>query len=184
MSSINRLLAGILALMCAVPAVASTPPNSHTVRFLLREIPTDLTSDVLYEIELALEPDSWDSTGVDWDVSKMTVSRLNDFGKTDATWIATNPLAGLWSVAHADISNPIPGEFDVAPLMSGVADAVDPDEEDLVFTFESALYDPIGPWPPVPTGAVQYNFELADSETTEVSGDDEPMEIEEDDSGT
>ena len=112
-------------------AAEATLPDDQTIRYNIREIPSDPESDVIFTITLELSANQADGDSVGWQIDEVRFVRISD----EAEWIedyGTNSKPSLWWVDHADHHSPELSEFAMPPLLTGMAEAVlapDPDLE-------------------------------------------------------
>lgn len=181
-------LIGTVALALIPVAAAIAVPNEQTVSFQFYDTPTDPNSDVVFAVELTLVPDmiiesEFGPNGwVGWELTNAKFIEPDAGG--DIEWNEAYPYVdtadGLWWVAHADMGNILIAEFVEPPLVSGTADPVDVNEDDLDYNFEGGIYTPPASprEPPHPvTGALTYSFQRAAEPPPIEDGNDEPVEI-------
>lgn len=155
--------------------LAQAPPSGYTVKYFMRETPTDPQSRIEFTVTLGLSSQSWTSSSVSWRIETATFTQPVTGGSR--SWSATGPLSTLWTVNHADIAHPAPKEFDQLPQMTGRADAVNPSDPDLDYRMSSRGYTP----PPVlfagDVASMTHVFTVVGEEEPEEEGEDEPVEV-------
>lgn len=155
-------------------AFGSEPPKELSVRYLIRETPSDPESAVTFEFRLNLSARSWIGHTVQWSIDEVVIERVQGAA---GSWSKVNPTTTAWPITHADIAHPTAAEFASVPLLSGTADAADPADPDLRFSLAGQEY--ASP-PPMYSGRVSqmdYTFTLADEEEPEEEEEDEPVEV-------
>ena len=119
---VHHLLASIqvLAVLCGGSAVAQAtfPPNQQ-IAYYIRELPDDPRSTIVFEVELTLSAQAVDTGSVGWRIDEVRCRRKIEGVTT--VWTQGTPVVdssdGLWWVQHADVAEPLPGEFAEPPLL-------------------------------------------------------------------
>lgn len=156
----------------------------EAVLYLLHETPTDPESAVVFAVKLELEAADSDETSIGWEITLAEFRQPGDGGPADTVWVENTPVVdspdGLWWCDHADFLDPQLSEFDMPPLLVGTADAEDPEEADLDYSFEGVTYEPPPGGPPYdPSAGLTYVFTKVGFEDPEEEGEDEVGEIDE-----
>ena len=157
----------------------ATLPAAQTIRYKIRETPSNPASGVIFTIIVELTADQLDGDYVAWQTDRIRFVRISD----GAEWIQEYGVGwqpNLWWVAHADPQYPQVAEFALPPLLAGTANAVNPSDPDLIYDFEGvprspASYGLFGG----NVGALNVMLLSAGSPEPEVVDDDEPVEIDE-----
>jgi len=168
----------------AAPEDPALPSFPSAIRYDLREDPGDLSSAVIWTIELGIQAEQADGSYVGWLIHSVTISGIDQDGQPTNVWIdaspGLSPSGGLWWVEHADPDNPQRSEFAMPPHLQGTASAEDPIDEDLDYDFEGKTYTPPAPPEEPPyevTAALDYTFTPVGSGAPIASGEDEPVEV-------
>ncbi len=154
----------------------ATLPDDQSIRYNIRETPSDPGSKVIFTITLELTADQQDGDSIGWQINEIQFVRMSD----KAEWIeqfATSPLS-LWWVDHADHYSPKLAEFAMSPLLAGTADAVNPSDPDLDYKFKGVECDPVcqGMYGG-DVGALDVLLWVLGAAEPDVDDDDEPVEV-------
>jgi len=172
--------------MSHTDSLAEEAPQELTIRYNIRETPSDPSSAVIWTIDLALHEEQVDGNDVGWLTDSITISQLDGAGQPESAWTDVAPTVnspdGLWWVEHADPQNPQRSEFAQPPLLEGTATEQEPANAGLDYYLEGVPYNPPPEGPLFAnTAALDYTFTLAGSPEPEAAGDSETVEIPPDD---
>lgn len=160
-------------------------PDDVQIKYYIHEDRTDPESPIVFKVLLLMEARDSDSASVGWLIKEAEFRQPNTDPDPDTVWIDTtvdvDTSDGLWWVDHADTLAPDAGEFDMPPLITGIADAEAVSGDDLDYKWEGVTYlaPPEGP-PFEDTTAAGFRFRLLPLPDPELEGDDEPGEIDPD----
>lgn len=160
---------------------ATSPPQTQIVSYTVYEDPDAPNPTPIWMVALLLVEADASGNDVGWAVGEVTIYEIND-PSADRVWVHTAPNVdtpdGLWWVNHADPANPQLQEFDLPPLVSGLAAAEDPIDPDLNYEFEGRAYvaPPGGPQFAA-TAAIDLRFIEYQSPWPVIDRQDEPVEI-------
>ena len=106
-SLVVRTLAAVVVLTGFVDAASA---SMLYVDYLIREVPEDPNSNVIYIISLGIKAEQTDGDWVGWLIGEVAIVRPGSVGQTEAYWIEDSPYVptsdGLWWVEHADPNHP------------------------------------------------------------------------------
>lgn len=157
-------------------------PSDRTIKFYVRETPSDPQSDIIWSVELDLTAADLKVESVGWRISALRVKDHDSSYSPLRSWTMTLPLVdtpdGLWWVDHAAHMNPLTDEFEVTPLLKGTAIAAQQGGADLAYSFEGDAYTG-NPMYGGKVSGLTFSFMLAGAVLPEETGDDEPGEIDE-----
>lgn len=154
-------------------------PDNRLVTYDIRKDPYDPDSNVIYSIVLDITAIEVDGNSVGWEVSDISIHKVNFLEQIISTRSEAYPLLnttdGLWWIEHSDPLIPAIDEFVMPPLMSGNAVSSDPNVDDLNYDLEGVTYvEPLKGPLFVTTAALDYSL----NSTSEVEdGDDEPVRM-------
>ena len=182
-----RLLITCVAAICLAinaPARGDFIACDQTLWYLIHQEPTNHQSDVVFIVRLKVQAEDSDADSVGWRIVAAEFRQPDVGGGPDTVWLEASPAVdspdGLWWCDHADFLDLQLSEFVLPPLLVGTADAEDPGQADLDYSFEGVSYDPPPGGPPYdPTAALNYVFTIVGEPEPEEEGDDEPGEIDE-----
>jgi hypothetical protein len=143
---VARLVLVILILLAVTgPAAQATLPEDQVVQYVMREVPDDPESPVVFGVELWLKAVSIEGNTVTWEVSEVWMVEVNSNGEAVNAWSESTPWvdtpSGLWLIEHAEPEAPELAEFDAVPLIAGTAQAVETQDPDLDYRFEGETCD-------------------------------------------
>ena len=179
---LHKTLLAIVSCAALVAGVARTASaDTRYVDYLIREDPSDPESDVIYIFSLGIEEADKDGDWIGWQIDEVAIVRLDSLGEVDAYWTEYAPYVptsdGLWWVQHDDPKNPKGKDFDVTPWLVGMAQADDPNNDDMRYDFIGATYTGQGPHYDGSVSGMAYVLAPEGEEEPELEGDDEPGEI-------
>ena len=159
-----------------------TPPAKFIVCYKTHQDPTDSDSDVEFTLKLSLKSEDQNGPEVGWKPELLHIRQWSS-GSCTATWTKSNPTVpsadGLWWVTHSNVSMPQLSEFDMPPHLASTATASDPNDDDLDYDFEGVTCSSTSPWPI--SVALDYELTLDGAQNPLASGEDEPVELGEND---
>lgn len=176
---IVTLVAGIV---CAAAAVRADLPADRTVDYILRLVPENETSAVVFTVELTVSAVAADGDTVGWAVVGAVFSETDSNGLVLRSWTDESPELGsgdgLWWVSHADGENPTAAEFVALPELAGTAPADDAQEPDLEYNLTTA--EAAAPHATMFSGSVAaagHRFKETGATAALIEGEDEPVEV-------
>ncbi len=182
MSSAKSAIMATLVLGIFSAHADAVLPTDQNFKYRVREVPTDPQSRVVWEVILHLSAYSSSGNSVKWNVDGSEFIQYDSQGSVIAEWVERSPapdtLDGLWLIEHADPEKPQSSEFDFPPLITGMAVARNPSDDDLDYSFEGAPYlAPPGEPPFEDPAAANFRFRLLPLPDPEEEGEDEIVEI-------
>ncbi len=181
----TKLLATLVAtivLGTGFSAAKADRPSNRTIKFYIRQTPSDPQSDIIWTVELDIKADDSNGESVGWQIGALHVKDYDPNHFRLRSWTETSPQVntpdGLWWVDHADHMDPLASEFDVTPLLEGTAIAIRQEDADLEYSFEGDSYSGNPSYGGKVSG-LTFSFTLVGEEDPEEEGDDEPGEIDE-----
>ena len=183
----NRFLSFVAPILAATFLGAGTAralPDDQTIDFSIYLNPTDPESEVVFVVRLELAAQSSSAGQVGWDVTEIRFTRPMKYAFPDKVWVESSPVVdspdGLWWIGHADVEDPVIGEFVMPTWLVGTATPEDPAEDDLEYDFVGVTYSP-PEWPQTPphetTAALTYSLKRAAAQVPIEEGDDEPIDV-------
>ena len=173
-----RTLAAVVVLTGFVDAASA---SMLYVDYLIREVPEDPNSNVIYIISLGIEAEQTEGDWVGWLIGEVAIVRPGSVGQTEAYWIEDSPYVptsdGLWWVEHVDISHPLAEEFDNTPKLAGIAVANDPYDDDMEYDMVGKTFSGEFPRYDERVSAQTLTLTFVGEEEPEEEGDDEPVEV-------
>ena len=160
-------------------------PDDVQIKYYIHDDRTDPNSPIVFKVLLLMEARDSSSNSVGWLIKEAEFRQPNTDPDPDTVWTDTtvdvDTPDGLWWVDHVDTLAPAPGEFDMPPLIEGIADAEAVTGDDLDYEWEGVTYlaPPEGP-PFENPMAAGFRFWLLLLPYPELEGDDEPVEIDPD----
>ena len=180
-----RMLTLVTAICWIVPAAVAVaePPADQILTYSIREDPQDEASDVIWRVEIKLEPASIDGHSVGWETTQVVIEKIGSNGAALNTWTDTasafGTANGLWWVEHTDPEKPALSEFDMLPSTEGTADAEDPNAPGLDYALEGGTCNSSCQQMYGGTGvALTYTLTTEGEEEPEEEEEDEPVEPE------
>lgn len=172
------LLLMVLGLWAGTPSHARAEvPQKKTVLLNIREIPGDLQSAVVFQVEVNLQREMLSGNQIGWSIYEVLFTQYVD--GTQRSWALFNAVFntsdGLWWTTHADVENPALTEFSAMPYVGGVATSNDPAAADLDFSLAGAT--PGSQSPSQPTTLLTHRMQLAGASVPEEEGEEEPVDI-------
>lgn len=160
------LLAGLFGLeLCMAPPAAALPPD-RTETYYIHTDPEDPESDVKWRIDLELHAMSVSGSTIEWRVDRIKLAEVGASGQDTRRWNKFLPnvetQSGYWSVVHANVNQPVSGEFAEPPLIDQQLTATYGGSTNLNLQFEGQPYTPPpggAPWDGR-VAAVDYSFAL------------------------
>jgi hypothetical protein len=181
----TKLLATLVAtivLGTGFSAAKADVPSNRKIKFYIRQIPSDLQSDIIWTVELDIKADDSNGESVGWQITALHVKDHDLSYFPLRSWTETslqvNTSDGLWWVDHADHMDPLASEFDVTPLLEGTAIAAWQEDANLEYSFEGDSYSGNPSYGGKVSG-LTFSFTLVGEEDPEEEDDDEPGEIDE-----
>jgi uncharacterized protein with beta-barrel porin domain len=176
----------LLAIIAGGAAVANAAlPDNQQIAYYIRESPADPNSAIAVEVDLTLSAQAADTNSVGWRIDKITFHRT--VGGVKTTWTKSTPAVntpdGLWWVQHANVTAPQKGEFAEPPPLNGTASAKLAQDPNLDFSWSSAAPPAPSSTPYANAAALTYVLELVSEAGPLVEGDDEPVEIDDPQTG-
>ncbi len=183
---ISLAIFSVLILAANSGTALAVLPDDVQIKYYIHDDRTDPESPIVFKVLLDLEAQDSSGGSVGWLITQAEFRQPNTDPDPDTVWTDTtvdvDTPDGLWWVDHADTLAPAPGEFDMPPLIEGIADAEAVSGDDLDYKWEGVTYTapPEGPPFENPMGA-NFKFRILPLPDPELEGDDEPVEIEDDD---
>ena len=180
---LTLLIGACLAAMTGTTIEAAAPPDqTYSYNYNIYEDPYDPTSPLAMVLTFDLTEKGRINNSVGWEISEIQFRRPGIGQNPDHIWSVSLPYfegaGGLWWVLHNDPDSPQPSEFDMPPLLEGVAIPEDPNDEDLDYSFDGVAYTPPPQGPPFEiTFASDHSFTLVGASKAFKEGDDEPGEL-------
>ena len=131
-------------------ALAELPADVQ-IKYYIHDDRTDPDSPIVFKVLLDLEAKDSSGDSVGWFITQAEFRQPNSDPDPDTVWTDTtvdvDTPDGLWWVDHADTRAPDAGEFDLPPLITGIADAEASSSDDLDYEWEGVIYfvGPAGP---------------------------------------
>jgi hypothetical protein len=171
----------VFTVLCAGSPMAegSLPPDQQVV-YHIRSEPNDPNSEIVFDVILSLSAQVADPNSVGWHIDQIECRQTS--GEVVKVWTQDAPPIGspdgLWRVQHAHPDHPQLQEFAELPVLEGTAQAEEPEDPDLDYSFSATGYSGPGNRPYANTATATFTFVLTEDppETVE-TGSDEPVEI-------
>ncbi len=172
-----------LATLAFGPFAAADPGEPTTeIRYQIHADPADPDSAVTHDITLSLSAVDADGDWVGYEVTAVTIARLDASGAVEAEWKEEYPVVaepdGLWWVEHANFATLNGSDFTDPPLLVGVASAMTPEADDMVYDLvgtEPAPGKRTSPWST--TARLTYTLQVVTETDPEAEGEEEPAEV-------
>lgn len=181
---------GVLACVSLLVVVISvivqaSLPGHRGIRYVIYDDPASPAGRIILTVTLQVSQAETRADAVGWRVERAVVRQIGERPELDRAWQDSAPNVGasddLWWVWHADVRSPLTSEFDSPPLLQGVARATTGSHPDLRYWLRGDSY--AGPALPHsgPMSALDYSFSLMNSQEVVDEAEDEPAEIEPED---
>ncbi len=181
----NKLLATLVAMIVLGTGFSEAKadlPGNRTIKYYIRQTPSDPQSDIIWSVELDLKAEDSIGESVGWQIGALHVKDHDTSHVPLRSWTKTSPQVntadGLWWVDHADHMDPLASEFDVTPLLEGTSIATREEDADLEYSFEGDIYGGNPTYGDKVSG-LTFSFIFPEEVDPEEEGDDEPGEIDE-----
>lgn len=167
----------VVIVVIASANVQADLPADRSVHYVVRNIPTDPSSGILFTMSLNIQAIEQVGNSVAWEITSVVFNKpaggVDEFWSVEFPFVNTND--GLWWVEHADPVIPVRNEFVYVPTLLGTAVPDDPNNQNLNFDIAGGIYIPPPEGSPYETTTVlSYSLTTEDSND---SGDDEPVEV-------
>ena len=176
MSACRIFWVSLLMAAFRVAEASAQLPADQTVQWRFHQTPSNSNSPVDFRIVATLKAIERDRYAIGWEVQSLEFVQILEEGTK--TWVENYPDVdtpdGLWWAVHDDPLSPALNEFLSSPLLSGVAAADNPADEDLDYRVASTP-STLGVY--ANTAQVTYALAPIDPDEPPVkSGDNEPVE--------
>ena len=155
-------------------------PDDQIIELRIRETPSDPESVVIFSVKFELTATDSDGGKIGWEVTEVVLEDSDSEASPLPTWSDPLPAVdtpdGLWWVEHDDPMDPEASEFASVPYIEGLADATDPQDDDLEYELEGDFYAGGAPPYEVTSSGTAYSIRQMAQEP-EVDIEDEPVEI-------
>lgn len=142
---VRLALVVLISLVMTGPVAQASLPEDQVVQYIMREVPNDPESLVVFGAEVWLKAVSVEGKTVAWEVKEVWLLEIDSNGEVANAWWESSPAvdtpSGLWSVEHAEPGAPELAEFDAVPPIAGTAQAVEQQDPDLDYWFEGNTCD-------------------------------------------
>lgn len=181
-SQVSLAIFSVLILAANSGTALAELPADVQIKYYIHDDRTDPDSPIVFKVLLDLEARGSSGDSVGWLITQAEFRQPNTAPDPDTVWTDTtvdvDTPDGLWWVHHANTRAPDAGEFDMPPLITGIADAETVIGDDLDYKWEGVTYlaPPEGP-PFNNPMAANFRFRILPLPDPELEGDDEPVEI-------
>lgn len=161
---------------------ADPPGQAYAYNYNIYKNPYNPTSSLAIVLTFDLKERDRVGNAIGWEIREILFRRPGNGHNPDTVWGISLPdfesADGYWWVSHVDPDSPQLSEFDMPPLLEGVAIPEDLNDDDLEYSFEGVAYTPPpeGPLFDI-TFASDHSFALAGAPRAFKEGEDEPGEI-------